>query len=179
MEASTTSMNIKILDFESEEQKFKVKLQIIKNHLCALLYINNSLICEGFISLKKIQCQIGAFDEYNIKDIYKEINLLKNDDFILIKEKDEYMLIIKFMILRKEKKLYIDLKQTDNILNDDLINEICQLKEIIKKKDEEINYLKKYNQINNELDINSKKDIYNNFLIQLKEPIHQINFNKR
>ena len=48
------------------------------------------------------------------------------------------------MFLEKKKNLIIELKQKDSLLNDDLIIEIAQLKEIIKIKNEEIDYLKKY-----------------------------------
>ena len=159
MEAPTPNMNIKTIEIENEGKKLIVKIQIIKNNLCALLYKDNILIYEGLISVPKIQCQIGAFNDYNINGIFEEINLLKDDDFILIKEKDKYILNIKFIILRRKKNLYIKLKYKHNILNDDLINEITQLKEIIKIKTEKINYLKKYIKNKNELGINHNNNI--------------------
>lgn len=144
MEAPTSNISVKTIEIENEGKKLILQIQIIKNNLCVLLYKDNTIIYEGFISLPKIQCQIGAFNDYNINGIFEEINILKDDDFILIKEKDKYLLTIKFIILRRKKNLYINLKHKDNILNDDLINEITQLKEILKIKTEKINYLKKY-----------------------------------
>lgn len=142
----TPNTNIKTIEIKNKKQKLIVKIQIIKSNLFALLYRDSSLIYESLMSLPKIQCQIGAFIEYDINEIYEEINLLKNNDFILIKEKDKYILTIKFTSFRKKKNLIIELKPKNSILNDDLINEIIKLKEIIKIKNDEINYLKIVNQ---------------------------------
>ena len=159
MEAPTPNISVKIIEIENEGQKLIVKIQIIKRNLCALLYKDNTVIYEGFISLPKIQCQIGAFNDYKINEIFEEINILKDDDFILIKEKDKYILTIKFIILRRKKNLYIKLNHKDNILNDDLLNKITQLKEIIKIKTEKISCLKKYIKKNNK---QIEKDEYTN-----------------
>ena len=55
-----------------------------------------------------------SINDYNINGIFEEINILKDNDFILIKEKDKYILTINFIILRRKKNLYINLKHKDN-----------------------------------------------------------------
>ena len=132
-----------------------------------LLYINNNILkYEGNITINKIQNQIGAFNDYNINEIFEEINILNNNKFKLIKENNnKYKLKIEFIILRRKKYLYINLYNEND--KENYIKYISELKEIIKMKDEEIKLLKdNLNKYNNK-DINN-----NNFGIKLKEPIH-------
>jgi len=92
------------------------KIQIIKRILNISLYINNNkLKYEGNITINKIQNQIGAFNDYNINEIFEEINILNNNNFILIKENNnKYKLKIEFIILRRKKNLYINLYNDNN-----------------------------------------------------------------
>ena len=49
------------------------------------LYINNNTLkYEGNITINKIQNHIGAFNDYNINEIFEEINILNNNNFKLI-----------------------------------------------------------------------------------------------
>ena len=176
MEESKLTQNIliKSIEIENEGNKYICKIQIIKQILNISLY-NNILKYEGNIILNKIQNQIGAFNDYNINEIFEEINILNNNNFILIKENDnKYKLKIEFIILRRKKYLYIKLYNN----KEDYIKYISELKEIIKMKDEEIKLLKdKLNKYKNK-EIKNNNNIYNNFDIKLKEPIHILNNHK-
>ena len=98
----------------------------------------------------------------------------------MVKEQDKYKLKIKFIIFRKERVLNIDLDENKKIYlsKDDLINNICELKEKIKFLEDK---LKQYNKEDND-NINTnettqKDNLYNNFDIKLKEnPIHELNY---
>ena len=171
MKSSLKDILIKSIEIENEGNKYICKIQIIKGILNVSIYINNT-IYEGNIKLNNIQNQIEVFNDYNIDEIFKEINILNKNNFKLIKENNnKYKLIIKFIILRRKKNLYIDLYNNDNIDKNNLIKYILELKEIIKMKDKKIKLLEnKLNKQNNNL--------YNNFNIKLKEPIHTLNNHK-
>ena len=133
--------SIKEIRIENEGKKFICKAQAIKEFLHISLLLDKALKYEGYISLLKIQTQIGIID-YNMNEIFGEIYILNDDNFSLIKEEGKYKLKIKFLILRKEKYLIIDLEESKNKnLTDNLISQISELKEIIKKKDEKIKSL--------------------------------------
>jgi len=148
----TPNILIKSLEIEAEGNKFLCKIQIINEILNISLYENNNLLkYEGNISLNKIQNQIGAFTDYNINEILEEINILENNNFILIKERDnKYKLKMQFIILRRKKYLYVNLFDNNNN-KDDYIKYISELKENIKMKDKRIEFLEnKLNEYKNE-----------------------------
>ena len=118
-----------------------MRILLIRIIYCISIYINKNILkYEGNITINKIQNQIGAFNDYNINEIFEEINILNNNNFILIKEdNNKYKLKIEFIILRRKKYLYINLY---NDIKEDYIKYISELKEIIKMKDEEIKLLK-------------------------------------
>ena len=173
---------IKSINLENEGNKYICKIQIINDLINISLYINNNILkYEGNIALNKIQNQIYTFNDYNINEIFEEINILNNNNFILVKENDnKYKLKIEFIILRRKKYLYINLYNNNDNNKEDYIKYISELKEIIKKKDEEIKLLEdKLNesnsQKNNKEIIKNEKNSDNNFNIKLKEPIHILN----
>ena len=173
---STLNLSLKNIEIENEGNKYICKIQIIKDILEISLFLNNILKYEGYITLNKIQNLIVAFIDYNINEIFEEINLLNYNNFILIKELNKYILKIKFNILRKEKYLLININENKNIDKDDIMKYIIELKEIIKNKDEKIKYLE--NELNKYIkkeEIKIDDNLYNNFDIKLKEPIHKLN----
>ena len=178
---SSSQLNIKTVEIKEGENKYKCQIQIIKNFIQVSLYIDNILKSQGNIHISKIQYQIYALADYTINEIFEEINILNNDNFNIIKDNNnKYKLKIKFIILRKNKYLYIDLIENEqNINNNDLINTITELKEIIKNKDQKIKLLEdelnKYKSINN----NNNDNTYNNFNIIFKKPIHILNYHKK
>ena len=133
MEQSKLAQNIfiKSVEIENEGNKFICKIQIINQILNISIY-NNILKYEGNITLNKIQNQFGAFNDYNINEIFEEINILNNNNFMLIKENDnKYKLTIEFIILRRKKYLYINLYNNNDNNKEDYIKYISELKEII------------------------------------------------
>jgi len=165
MNSSIVNLSLKTIEIENERNKYMCKIQLIKEILNISIYINNNILkYEGNIALNKIQNQIGAFNDYNMNDIFEEINILNNNNFKIIKENNEYKLRIKFIILRRKKYLYINLYNNNNIDKNDLIKYISELKEIIKNKNEKIKLLE-----------NKLNEQNNNFDIKLKEPIHILN----
>ena len=170
---SNNDILIKSFEIENEGNKYICKIQLINEILNISLYINNNILkYEGDITLTKIQNQIETFNDYNINEIFEEINRLDNNNFKLIKvNNDKYKLKIKFIILRRKKYLSINL-YNNNVDKNDLIKYISQLKEIIVKKDKKIKLLEsRLNKINN----NIENNLYNNFDIKSKEPIHILN----
>ena len=153
---------IKSIEIENEGNKYICNIQIIKEILNISININNN-IYKGNITLNKIQNQIGALNDYNINKIIEEIKILNNNNFKIIKEKNnEYKLRIKFIILRRKKYLYINLYNNNNIDKNDLIKYILKLKEIIKNKNEKIKLLQ--NKLINKL---TKKEIINIIILIL------------
>ena len=156
------------IEIDNGGNNYICKMQIINDMLNISLY-NNIIKYEGNITLNEIKNQIAAFNDYNIYEIFEEINILNNKSFILIKEKDnKYKLKLKFIILRRKKYLYINLYENGK---EDYIKYISELKEIIRKKDEQIKLLEdKLKKYKNDEEIENNF----NFDIKLKEPINII-----
>ncbi len=76
---------IKSIEIENEGNKYICKIQVINEILNISVNINNYKY-EGNITLNKIQNQIKSFNDYNINEIFKELNILNNNNFKLIKE---------------------------------------------------------------------------------------------
>lgn len=92
------------LNVELIENKYKYNFDIQKNFLQISLYFNNELKYVGCISLFNIKKQIYAFFDYDINEIYDEIDKLSKDKFKISKNDDnKYKLLIEFVILSKKK----------------------------------------------------------------------------
>jgi len=171
---------VKTIEIKEGENKYKCQLQTFKDFLQVAIFQKENLKLEGNIHTSKIQNQIGTFRDYNIKEIFEEINLLNSESFNLVKEANKYKLKIEFLILRRIKTIYIDLIGNKDIkLNyQNLIKTISELKEIIKIKDDKIKLLEeelnKYKQKSNDSNYNDTS--YNNFEIKLKEPKHIVKY---
>jgi len=165
MDSSNLNISLKSIELENEGNKYICKIQLINEILNISLYLNNNILkYEGNITINKIQNQIRAFDEYNIDEIFEEINILNNNNFKIIKENNnEYKLRIKFIILRRKKYLYINL-YNNNIDKIDLIKYILKLKEIIKNKNEKIKSL------DNKLNKQNNKEIKNKYILRNSPP---------
>ena len=194
----TPTTSVKTIEVENNGKKLKCKIQIIEESLEAKIFLDCILIYKGIISLQQIQSQIKILLYFNINEIFEEISLLNANNFSLIKESDKMILKIKFVIIGKDFNLFIDLKEINNknLSNDELINyyeniiqekdnKILELKEIIQFKDEKIKALEDQIKNMNNKGV-TKKDIkneinynlYNDFNIKLKEPIHKLNVHK-
>ena len=205
MEAPIPTQNVFIKTFQikDENKKYILKIQIINNLIENIIFAENSSIYKGSIDLETIKKQIPVFIDSNLNEILEEITLLDSCNFSLIKESKKNKLKIKFIILRRERNLFIDLEENKNInlKNNDLINYyeniikqkdniISKLNEIIYQKDEKIKLLEELLNINykNKKKIKieetneEKKDTYQNynnlyddFNIKSKNPIHKLN----
>ena len=168
----TPNIDIKTVEINENGNIYKCKIQIIKDFIQVILFMNDNIKQEGRIHLSQIHSQLCIYN-YNINEIFEEINILNNNNFNIIKEDNKYSLKIEFIILRKKKYLIIDLIK-NKINNNDLIQTITELKEIIKSKDNEIQLLKEKL---NQYQLNNINDnTYNNFNIKLKEPIHKLKY---
>ena len=172
---NTPNIDIKTIKIKDGENEYKCQIQIIKNFIQVNLYLEDKLKHEGNILLSKIQNQIYTFIDYNINEIYEEINILNNNNFKLIKELNKYKLKIEFNILKRKKYLIINLDENENIEKNDLIKNISELKEIIKKDKEIIKSLQDELKQYKNISINNNNN-YNNFNIKLKEPIHILKY---
>ena len=183
---TSNSLLIKSVNIEYEGRICICKIGIKDEELINIsIYLDNKLKYKGNICLEKIQIKIKTFLDYNINEIFEEINKLNNNNFIIIKENNKYKLKIKFIILRRQKYLYINLNE-NNINNKDYYenkikekdNIILELKEKIKLLEQKLNNKNdKINEINNNNNLNNNNinNNFNDFNISLKNPIHILN----
>ena len=86
MEVSNSSLN-KSIEIEYEGRAYICKIEIIDEELINInIYLDNKLKYKGNIYLENIQIQIKTFLDYNINEIYEEINKLNKNNFKIIKE---------------------------------------------------------------------------------------------
>ena len=165
----TPDINIKTIEINDEDKKYKCQIQTIKDFLLVSLFIGDNLKHEGNIHIYKIQTDLGIYN-FSINDILEEINLLNKESFKIIKEANKNKLKIEFVILRKKKYLYIDLIKNENmnLVHDDLIKTISELKEMIKTKDDKIKLLEE--ELNRyKPKLNKDDNSYEHFDIKQKE----------
>ena len=166
----TLEKSLKLFEINYDGKKYTCQFKIFEEFIQANIYLDNKLKYKGNIFLEKIQCQIKTFFDYNINEIFEEINQLNSNNFWIINESNKYKLKIEFMILRKKRNIIIDLN--DNKKNDDIIN---KYKKIIKEKDNIISDLKDNLKKTNEKIINNYEEIINEkdkIIAQLKEEIN-------
>ena len=160
--------DIKNIIIKGEKEEYNCKIQVINNFIQVSIFVNNIFKYEGNIHLSKIQNQIRIFDNYNIHEIFQEINLLDSQNFKIVKE----IFQIEFIILRRKHYITINLVPNENLDKDNLIKQIIELKEIIRSKDDKIKSLEnELNKYRNEI----PQQNTSNFDIKLKEPIHILN----
>ena len=122
MEAINRSSLIKLIEIKHEGIKYVCKIKIIEEDLINIsIYLDNELKYQGNIFLEKIQAQVKTFIDYNITEIFEEINHLNinlnvirnNDDYEnLIQEKDNIISELN----KKIKSLQLN-NENDNIKN--------------------------------------------------------------
>ena len=158
----TPNIDIKEIEINEDDNKYKCLIQIIKEFLHVSLYDSDILKYKGYMHISNIQHNLGIYN-FNIDDIFDEVKKLNNDKFSIIKVINKYNLKIEFKILNKKRNINIDLNENnnENIKNNDYIKTINELKELIKIKDNRIRLL--------EEELNKYKS-YENFNIALKEP---------
>ena len=103
MDASNSSL-VKSVQIEYEGRIYICKIEIINKELINInIYLDNKLKYKGNICLEKIKIKIKTYLDYNINEIFEEINKLNNNNFIIIKENNKYKLKIKFINFKKKK----------------------------------------------------------------------------
>ena len=136
--------------------KYRCEIQKDDDKLYISVY-NNKIKIEGQIHIYYIQYQLGILN-YNIDDIFNSIYILNNNKFKLIKDNNKYQLQIELIILSKRRYINIELYDNINNNNDEYIKEIIKaIENKIKLFNEELNRYK-----------NMNKDIYDNFIIGIK-----------
>ena len=73
---------------------------------------------NGNISLKDIYKAFPLFNDYTMKDIFANLEDLKDDKFQIIKEENKFKLNILIKVLKKEKPLIIDIAEVTQSKND-------------------------------------------------------------
>ena len=145
-------------EIELIEGNIKYRCEIQKDD--DKLYIsvqNNKIKIEGQIHIYYIQYQLGILN-YNIDDIFNSIYILNNNKFKLIKDNNKYQMQIELIILSERRYINIELYDNINNNNDEYIKEIIKaIENKIKLFNEELNRYK-----------NMNKDIYDNFIIGIK-----------
>jgi len=178
---NTSSSIIKLINIEYEGIIYMCKIELKEEEIINInIYLDNKLKYLGNIFLEKIQIQIKAFLDYNINEIFEEINKLDNNNFSIIKENNKYKLKIKFIILRRKKYLYINLNSNNN--NNEYYENIIKEKDKIiyefNKKLLEEQLKNKRNNLNSNLD-NCPNNIHNyNISLKNANPIHSLNYQR-
>ena len=176
---------IRSIEINNEGKKYYCTIEMIDELIEANIFLDKKLKFKGNIFLEKIQSQIKTFLDYNIYEIFEEINQLNSNRFLLIKENNKYKLKIEFTILRKKRSIVINLNENKNKLNDNKMNDtinnyekllkekdniILELKEKIKKLEEKLNEEKEKKDENDNL--------YINFNINSKNLFKKLNFHE-
>ena len=115
------------------ENTYKYYIQIKDNMFIQVK--NKDSTVQGIISLFKIRTQINEFFDYNIIEIFEEINDLKDNNFQIINN----IFSIKFKILKRERKIFINLVDINNNAQNRLRSD---LDEFIKKRKKKLNQQK-------------------------------------
>ena len=115
------------------ENTYKYYIQIKDNMFIQVK--NKDSTVQGIISLFKIRTQINEFFDYNIIEIFEEINDLKDNNFQIINN----IFSIKFKILKRERKIFINLVDINNNAQNRLRSD---LNEFIKKRKKKLNLQK-------------------------------------
>ena len=112
------------------ENTYKYYIQIKDNMFIQVK--NKDSTVQGIISLFKIRAQINEFFDYDIIKIFEEINDLKDNNFQIINN----IFSIKFKILKRERKIFINLVDINNNAQNRLQSD---LNEFIKKRKKKLN----------------------------------------
>ena len=115
------------------ENTYKYYIQI-KDNMFIQVKNKNSTV-QGIISLFKIRTQINEFFDFNIIEIFEEINDLKDNNFQIINN----IFSIKFKILKRERKIFINLVDINNNAQNRLQSD---LNKFIKKRKKKLNQQK-------------------------------------
>lgn len=133
LSSEKTELKIRAIEIDYEGRKFICKIAIDGPFIKAKVYLDNKLKFKGCSFLEKIQFQIKAFLDYNLNDVYSEINKLDDDRFLIAEENNKNILKIKWIILSQKKYIIINLNEN---------KEDIDYEEILKDKEKTIKELK-------------------------------------
>ena len=103
----TPNNDIKEIEINEEDKKYKCFLEPIKDYIHISIYDNNKIKYKGNINVYNVLYNLGLYN-FNTEDIFKEIYILNKEKFNIIKDKNKYQLKIEFKILNKKRNIYID-----------------------------------------------------------------------
>ena len=97
------------IEFDSHKINIDKKLEndSINFHLSSTSFKD----FKGSLTLDDIVSKIPAFEDYNIQESFDIINEIKPDQYSLTEESGKFCLVIKLIVLKKEKKLQINLEE--------------------------------------------------------------------
>ena len=158
---STPSQPAEKIQIEFDSHKINIDKKLENDSINFYLSSTSFKDFKGSLTLDDIVSKIPAFEDYNIQESFDIINEIKPDQYSLTEESGKFCLVIKLIVLKKEKKLQINLeelqKSKEQIIDD--------LETIKRENNTKINELKeKYKKILAECEelSNKKKEMEKN-----------------
>ena len=158
---STPSQPAEKIQIEFDSHKINIDKKLENDSINFYLSSTSFKDFKGSLTLDDIVSKIPAFEDYNIQESFDIINEIKPDQYSLTEESGKICLVIKLIVLKKEKKLQINLeelqKSKEQIIDD--------LETIKRENNTKINELKeKYKKLLAECEelSNKKKELEKN-----------------
>ena len=158
---STPSQPAEKIQIEFDSHKINIDKKLENDSINFYLSSTSFKDFKGSLTLDDIVSKIPAFEDYNIQESFDIINEIKPDQYSLTEESGKFCLVIKLIVLKKEKKLQINLeelqKSKEQIIDD--------LETIKRENNTKINELKeKYKKLLAECEelSNKKKELEKN-----------------
>lgn len=158
---STPSQPAEKIQIEFNSHKINIDKKLENDSINFYLSSTSFKDFKGSLTLDDIVSKIPAFEDYNIQESFDIINEIKPDQYSLTEESGKFFLVIKLIVLKKEKKLQINLeelqKSKEQIIDD--------LETIKRENNTKINELKeKYKKLLAECEelSNKKKELEKN-----------------
>ena len=158
---STPSQPAEKIQIEFDSHKINIDKKLENDSINFYLSSTSFKDFKGSLTLDDIVSKIPAFEDYNIQESFDIIKEIKPDQYSLTEESGKICLVIKLIVLKKEKKLQINLeelqKSKEQIIDD--------LETIKRENNTKINELKeKYKKLLAECEelSNKKKELEKN-----------------
>ena len=84
----TENLDIKEIEINEGENKYIIQIQKIKENIHATIVDNNKIKYKGFKNISNILYKLGIYN-FDIDDIFDEINILNKEKFNIIKDLDK------------------------------------------------------------------------------------------
>ena len=158
---STPTQAAEKIQIEFDSHKINIDKKLENDSINFYLSSTSFKDFKGSLTLDDIVSKIPAFEDYNIQESFDIINEIKSDQYSLTEESGKFCLVIKLIVLKKEKKFQINLeelqKSKEQIIDD--------LETIKRENNTKINELKeKYKKLLAECEelSNKKKELEKN-----------------